>query len=214
MPTNLVEADVFTANIPVADDGEDADGDSLVQTAQGLANRTRYLTNRHPTLGNVTYTVNVPLVGLVDESGVDQFAWRRDAVANETYWEQQSLGESSVGANLIIPLSIPIGAKLVSLTLFSRGAGHSFMPATMPSMRLQRQTEYGGRILLGTQSVSAVDLAAYEAGVDTTLAFSPELVQTTGRNLHLDLTGETGSGAINTGWRVYNLEMTLRGSGA
>lgn len=43
MSTNLTEVAQFTANVPVPDDGEDADAASVIQFAQVLADRTKYL---------------------------------------------------------------------------------------------------------------------------------------------------------------------------
>jgi hypothetical protein len=43
MPTNLTEVAQFTANVPVADDGEDADAASIIQSFQPLADRTQFL---------------------------------------------------------------------------------------------------------------------------------------------------------------------------
>lgn len=43
MSTNLTEVAQFTANVPVPDDGEDADASSIIQFAQPLADRTKYL---------------------------------------------------------------------------------------------------------------------------------------------------------------------------
>lgn len=43
MPTNVTEVAQFTANVPVPDDGEDADASSVLQFVQVLADRTAYL---------------------------------------------------------------------------------------------------------------------------------------------------------------------------
>lgn len=50
MPTNLTEVSQFTANVPVPDDGEDADASSVVQFAQVFADRSQYLKNAIPEL--------------------------------------------------------------------------------------------------------------------------------------------------------------------
>lgn len=48
MPTNVTEVSQFTANVPVANDGEDADAASLLQSIQPLADRTKFLNGLVP----------------------------------------------------------------------------------------------------------------------------------------------------------------------
>lgn len=48
MPTNITEVEQYTANVPVADDGEDADAASILQSFQPLADRTKFLKARLP----------------------------------------------------------------------------------------------------------------------------------------------------------------------
>lgn len=43
MPTDLTEVSQFTANVPTPDDGEDVDAASVIQFAQPLADRTKFL---------------------------------------------------------------------------------------------------------------------------------------------------------------------------
>lgn len=48
MPTSLTEVEQYTAAVPVADDGEDADAASIIQSFQPLADRTKFLKARLP----------------------------------------------------------------------------------------------------------------------------------------------------------------------
>lgn len=50
MPTNVTEVSQFTTNVPVPNDGENANAASLLQAIQPLADRSQYLKNAIPEL--------------------------------------------------------------------------------------------------------------------------------------------------------------------
>lgn len=139
MPTNLVEADEFTASVTVPEDGDDRNAASVETGFQALTNRTRNLVNRLGALkdqaitwtawqrfhGGFTSTVGLGLVGntndvfYTDDVGALMPRVRTtyiplDACAHDGEWLVNNVIAHAQAPDgyLRVPIELPTGAFL------------------------------------------------------------------------------------------------------
>lgn len=209
MPTNITESDAWTTPLQVPNDTEPANQASLLEFAQGLANRSKHMRKGIP---GIAATID----------------WEIQLVSSDpTNWSASLLGGplsqiTTAASENWIPLALPrFGGKIVAAhaLLDGRSAGggaHAGLPASMPQIDLAYfdvtvgNTDYAGGSV-GSQVDTSGTIAAYDKIHTIDLTGLTETIDP--NRLYLfGLQSESGANALANSLTVFKLWLTIEPS--
>lgn len=117
------------------------------------------------------------------------------SAAELTLWRTTG---TSANQDVLIPLSLPHGATLDSVSVsFQGAAAHGALPAVMPAMELRRRAHTTGTATsMGTASSTAANVAAYEVQHTFGLSSLGHTIDTSTNTYSVEVTAESGANAV------------------
>lgn len=203
---NITDVDAFTDPVDIPADGDPATSASLLQFAQDLANRTRYLKNR--AIDGLTGTIAIPIIASTGTLSAD-FTQTDDGPNSGS---SGSLIQTATGAihSRMPVLGMPRFGTLRRMRVTLEGAsGHGALPATQPRFRLFRQLKSldGQSTMVIDLSDAAASVVAYEASHEITSS-DVSIALTPAQLWSLTVDGEGGANYVN-GMQVYWIEVDV-----
>lgn len=224
-PADAVIPGVLTANKgewptpQVPDDADERDAANQEIKIQALTDRTNFLAHRMVNVqeGGGPYAGPIQFTNLITPKA-DQYQYKTPTVFNRSieapgtpdwataaFWDFVAafwtVNSAAVGT-LIIPLHLPHGSTLNSVTIYiNPPSGHAAFPGgapTMPSITVKRRTiATGNQATLETQADTSANAGAYQVAhaITATLA-SPHTVNRITDIYYVSLSTEGGGNAI------------------
>lgn len=225
----LTDVSNFDTSITVPDDGDAGAAASVGVGFQSLANRTKWLNDNKLTLTGGTLTggligtslsgTSFPFAGApptVNRNQPALFAsgdgsrWSYDR--NFLKWYQSSVASAGT---LFIPLSNLVdGATLISVSVAYSGkyatgmVGHAGLPATMPTVSLQRISASGLVQIGATITDTSGSFAVYDGGHNILIPSLTEVITETSDYV-VYITGEAGANSVANTSGVLGVTATF-----
>lgn len=207
MPHNLTETPTRGSPVSVPDPGDARTAASVDGPFQTLANRVAYLEAN----GDACRDFNLQMP--IESAVLDSLVGGNWVYTNGFWWQT----DVAAAAKLWIPLRLPVGATLTTVTVFLSGAtlagaaAHAGVPATKPKITLKASfpssdttTTLG--TVIGTATDGSASVGAYDTAHTITISGLSEVV-TGSKRYAVALEGENGANAAANKLACFGLAV-------